>query len=361
MKKILLLSLAITAVVINYNCQKSAVSPDPSNVKLYLPDQPYEYSKVNTTIGKLNNYYEDMTVIDNDKATLGRVLFYDKALSLNNSVACASCHNQKNAFSDVVAFSKGFEEKSTVRNSMGISNLIDEVSIGYFWDARETKIETMVFAPIANHIEMGFDRLDLITEKISKLPYYTELFQKAYGTPDITEDRMRNSMGQFLFSLVSQNSKFDEGLYKGFSNFTPSEIRGKQLFTENNCGTCHQISSGFSSSYGSTKFANIGLDLVDKDPGINGLYKIPRLKNIALTAPYMHDGRFKTLDEVLEHYSHNIENNSKLSFQLMDNSKGGPKRLEFTPEQKADLIAFLNTMTDKDLISNPKYASPFIK
>jgi cytochrome c peroxidase len=131
------------------------------------------------------------------------------------------------------------------------------------------------------------------------------------------------------------------------------------LFAENNCGSCHQISSNFGSSYGSTKFANIGLDLVDNDPGIKGLYKIPRLKNIALTAPYMHDGRFKTLDEVLEHYSHNIENNAMLSFQLKANNNE-PKRLEFTAEQKADLIAFLNTMTDKDLITNPKYASPFI-
>lgn len=359
MKKLILLSLATTAVIINYNCQKSAVAPDPANVKLYLPEQPYEYSKVSTTIGKLNNYYEDMTIVDNNKATLGRVLFYDKALSLNNTVACASCHSQKNAFADVVAFSKGFEEKQTVRNSMGISNLIDERNIGYFWDARETKIESMVFAPIANHIEMGFDRLDLITEKISKMPYYAELFQKAYGTQDITEQRMRESMGQFLFSLVSQNSKFDEGMYKGFTNFTEQELRGKKLFTDNNCGSCHQISSGFSSSYGSTKFANIGLDLVDNDPGIKGLYKIPRLKNIALTAPYMHDGRFKTLEEVLEHYSHNIEKNQNLSFQLRDNNQE-PKRLEFTAEQKADLIAFLNTLTDTDLISNPKYASPFI-
>ncbi|MFM6983364.1 MAG: c-type cytochrome, partial [Chitinophagaceae bacterium] len=133
----------------------------------------------------------------------------------------------------------------------------------------------------------------------------------------------------------------------------------KKLFTDNNCGSCHQISSGFSSSYGSTKFANIGLDLIDNDPGINGLYKIPRLKNIALTAPYMHDGRFKTLNEVLEHYSHNIENNSKLSFQLKENGRD-PRRMEFTEAEKADLIAFLNTLTDKDLISNPKYSSPFI-
>jgi cytochrome c peroxidase len=278
MKQLFLLPLAIITVAINYNCQKMAVTPDPSNVKIYLPNQPFEYSKVQTSIGKLNNYYEDLTIIDDNKATLGRVLFYDKALSLNNSVACASCHSQKNAFADVVAFSKGFEEKQTVRNSMGISNLIDERNVGYFWDARETKIESMVFAPIANHIEMGFDRLDLIADKISKLPYYRDLFEKAYGNTVINENRMRQSLGNFLFSLISQNSKFDEGLYKGFSNFTESENRGLNLFNKNNCGSCHQISPSFSSSYGSVKFANIGLDKVDTDKGINGLYKIPRLK-----------------------------------------------------------------------------------
>lgn len=359
MKQLLLLSLASLAVILSYNCKKVAETPNPANVKVYLPEQPYEYSKVTTTIGKLNNYYEDFTLIDNNKATLGRVLFYDKALSINNSVSCATCHSQSHAFSDVSAFSKGFEEKLTERNSMGISNLIDERNIGYFWDARETKIESMVFAPIANHIEMGFDRLDLITEKVKSLPYYADLFEKAYGSEAITEKKMRESMGHFLFSLVSQNSKFDEGLYNGFKNFTAQEKEGMKIFQDNNCGTCHQISSNFSSSYGSMKFANIGLDKVDTDKGINGLYKIPRLKNIALTGPYMHDGRFKTLEDVLEHYSHNIQDNPKLSFQL----KKGTEivRMEFTPEEKSALVAFLNTMTDKSLISEKKYSSPFIK
>lgn len=361
MKKVLLLSLAVTAVVINYNCQKSAVNPDLSNIKVYLPEQPYDYSKVQTSIGKLNNYYENFTVINNDKATLGRVLFYDKALSLNNSVACASCHSQKHAFSDVVAFSKGFEEKMTARNSMGISNLSDERNIGFFWDARTTQIEKMVFEPVANHVEMGFDRIDLITTKVEQLPYYAALFEKAYGSPEITEQRMRESMGQFLFSLVSQNTKFDDGLYTNFSNFDDKEKRGLELFNKNNCGSCHQISASFGSSYSSMKFANIGLDKIDTDKGINGLYKIPRLKNIALTAPYMHDGRFKTLEEVLNHYSENIQPNDKLSFQLKENSVGGPKQMKFTDAEKADLVAFLNTLTDKDLTTNVKYSNPFIK
>lgn len=358
MKQLLLLSLATLTLGISYNCKKVAYTADPSNVKLSLPDQPYEYNKVSTSIGKLNNYYEDLSLLDNDKATLGRVLFYDKALSINNSVACASCHSQQNGFADVVAFSKGFAEKPTVRNSMGISNLIDERNIGYFWDARETKIESMVFAPIANHIEMGFDRIDLVADKVSKLPYYPELIQKAYGTSEATQERIRESLAQFLFSLVSQNTRFDEGMYKGFSNFNEQEKRGMKLFTDNQCGTCHQISPGFSNSYNSFKFANIGLDLVDKDPGINGQYKIPRLKNIVLTAPYMHDGRFKTLDQVLDHYSENIQNNPNLNSILKENGVSA-KKFQFTAQEKADIIAFLGTLTDKNLMIDKKFSNPF--
>lgn len=359
MKQLLLLSLSVLTLGVSYNCKKVSYKADPSSVKLTLPEKTYEYNKVNTSIGKINNYYEDLSIINNDKATLGRVLFYDKALSINNSVSCASCHSQQHAFSDVVPFSKGFAEKPTERNSMGISNLVDERNIGYFWDARETKIESMVFAPIANHIEMGFDRIDLVADKVSKLPYYAALIQKAYGTTEVTEQRLREGLSQFLFSLVSQNSKFDEGLYKGFSNFTPQEARGMKLFTENNCGTCHQISPGFSNSYNSFKFANIGLDLADKDPGINGQYKIPRLKNIALTAPYMHDGRFKTLEEVLDHYSNNIQNNPKLHFLLKINGGTDTRKFEFTAQQKSDIIAFLNTLTDKTMLTDTKFSNPF--
>lgn len=358
MKQLLLLPAAVLTLAISYNCSKPNLNADPLKVKLNLPENPYEYNKINTPIGKLNNYFEDLSLLDNDKATLGRVLFYDKALSINNSVSCASCHSQTHAFSDVVPLSKGFAEKATERNSMGISNLIDERNIGYFWDARETKIESMVFAPIANHIEMGFDRIDFVSKKVSNLPYYANLIQKAYGTTEVTEERLRESLAQFLFSIVSQNSKFDEGMYKGFTNFSESELRGKKLFTDNACGSCHQIAAGFSNSYGSIKFANIGLDLVDKDPGIEGQYKIPRLKNIALTAPYMHDGRFKTLEDVLDHYSHNIQNNQKLhGFLKVNNNE--PRQMDFSEQDKKDIIAFLNTLTDVKTISDAKFSNPF--
>lgn len=357
MKKILALCIAIAAVVINYSCNKKRPDADISNIKVYLPSRPYEYNKIETFKGVKNVLYENGSIINNDKATLGRVLFYDKALSLNNSVACASCHNQSHAFSDNVAFSKGFEEKLTLRNSMHISNLSEEALVGYFWDARTSKIESLAFEPVANHIEMGFDRIDIIKDKLSNFTYYPDLFKKAYGTPEITEARMRESLGHFLFSLVSENSKFDEGVTNNFINFTSSERRGLNLFQNKQCSSCHLVTPTFSSGYYSQRMANIGLDKVDMDKGRSGFYKIPRLKNIAITGPYMHDGRFKTLDEVLEHYSHGINNNPKLSSFLKTSE--GPVKMELSEQDKKDLIAFLNTMTDKVIASDIKFSSPF--
>ncbi len=360
MKKLILLNLAVISIFISYNCRKSETKPNPGEVKLDLPRIPYEYHIVKSPIGDQVLRYEDNSIINNFKATIGRVLFYDKALSINNSIACASCHLQKNAFSDVSSLSTGFEEKLTIRNSMAISNLRDEINVGYFWDAREKQIENMVFAPIANHIEMGFERIDLIAEKISNLPYYKPLFVSCYGDDKITTYRMRESLAQFLFSIAGFNSKFDENLIRGVPQFTYQEYRGKDIFINNGCNSCHLISNSFPSSYGSsnTKFANIGLEINDLDPGINGEYKIPRLRNISKTAPYMHDGRFKTLEEVLEHYSKNIEDNPRLSSKLREFGK--PRRFEFTEQEKSDLIAFLKTLDDNVVTTDVKFSTPFI-
>jgi cytochrome c peroxidase len=142
MKKILLLCLAILSIFISYNCRDYHVKPDLGAVKLNLPDQPYEYSSLKTPSGTIQLPYEDGSLVNNYKATIGRVLFYDKALSINNSVACASCHLQKNAFADVTPFSVGFEEGKTLRNSMGISNLTDEIGLDTFGTQGKQKSKT---------------------------------------------------------------------------------------------------------------------------------------------------------------------------------------------------------------------------
>ncbi len=205
---------------------------------------------------------------------------------------------------------------------------------------------------------MGFERIDLIAEKVSNLSYYKELFKKYYGDEEVTSKRIQESLGNFLFSIVSNNSKFDLGIKTNFSNFSPEELRGKALFTNNGCQNCHLLSSMFPSAYGTVnKSGNIGLDAADIDKGNNGSYKIPRLKNVAITGPYMHDGRFKTLDEVLEHYSGNIKNNPNLSANLKVSN--APRKFNFTEQNKLDLIAFLNTLTDETMITDPKFSTPF--
>jgi cytochrome c peroxidase len=358
MKKLLLSFLLLTGLLlISFNCTKIPLQPDLNNIKLNLPKQAFDYSTLQTITGTKTLRYEDSSIINSKMATIGRVLFYDKALSINNTIACASCHSQKNGFSDNVSFSKGFSGGITSRNSMNISNLFESRKAGYFWDGRESKIENMVFAPIANHIEMGFDRLDLITEKVGNLPYYKPLFRDCYGDENVTDKRMRESLAQFLFSLVSYDSKFDRGL-KNHSIFTSEELDGFYVFIDN-CMSCHHLTDDQNLSWyrDTAQYENIGLDNVDADEGRNGLYKIPNLRNVSKTAPYMHDGRFKTLTEVINHYRNGIKANKNLSEKFGGDK--GPWPIYLSDYDVDNLLLFLKTLDDNVLLNDSKFSTPF--
>ncbi len=355
MKRANLLALATIAVFVGIfanSCQK-----EPSNLvdeKLNLPAETYGYNQQ-----KVPSYGPHLFNINNDVATLGRVLFYDKILSVNNSVSCASCHKQNLAFSDGLALSQGFAGRRTHRNSMAIINPARE--IGYFWDMRESDLKTMVSKPIQNHIEMGFDSISNIVGKLSQMPYYKPLFKKAFGNEQITENGIQEALTQFLTSMASYNTKFDEGMAIGFQNFTSKELHGKTLFTEKlHCNSCHS-QPGFSSNW--MRSANIGLDEQYADEGMgSGHFKIPSLRNIALTGPYMHDGRFKTLEEVIEHYNSGVKNHPGLNWHMKNienGNLGGPKQLNLTKQDKEALIAFLHTLTDHKFITDPKFSNPF--
>jgi cytochrome c peroxidase len=356
MTKMVISGILLTTLVA-ISCTKPPQQPDLNNIRLNLPEQPYAYNTLQTQDGIRHLRYEDSSVIDNNKATIGRVLFYDKALSINNSISCASCHSQQNSFSDNVAFSKGFAEKLTLRNSINIVNLFDSRSAGYFWDGRESSIEDMVFAPIANHIEMGFSHIELITEKVGNLPYYKPLFRECYGDDRITEKRMKECLGQFLFSIVSYNNKFDKSL-KNRSVLNIEERQGLYTF-ERHCMSCHRLTDEppYAWQTDTAKYANIGLDEHDGDKGRNGLYKIPNLRNISKTAPYMHDGRFNNLEEVITHYTEGIKRNPNLSEAL--GGKDGPMQIYLWGNEKFYLIQFLKALDDDVVIHDPKLASPF--
>ncbi len=317
-------------------------------------------------------YYPGLSEQSNAVFHLGRVLFYDKSLSVNNSISCASCHKQQLAFADDVAFSAGFENRLTKRNSIAIQNLsVDAFGFGetkLFWDGRENSLQSLISKPIANHIEMGMDNSDELLQKLNALPYVQDLVKKAYGENEkLDMERLSNAMAQFLSLISTHQSKFDQDQMGGNNNkLNAVEKKGQLLFqTTYQCNNCHNPAPGPYNN--STGFVNIGLDINNTDKGRmnisgngadEGAFKVPDLHNVAFTAPYMHDGRFKTLDEVLEHYSHGIQNSNNLDLRLK-NADGSPKKLQITEEDKKSLIAFLNTMTDYSIMANPLLSNPF--
>lgn len=365
---------AIATLILVTACTEEK-KPGVSGLKIIepvLPETPYDYQAKNLP----SHIPTDFTTIENDKATLGRVLFYDNALSINNSVACASCHLQQFAFSDGKTFSDGVSVEKTSRNALAIMNPSRER--GLFWDLRESSLQSMVLKPIQNHVEMGFDKMDNVVANLNQISYYKPLFEKAFGTTKITSEQVGVALAQFLTSMKSHSSKYDIGKQSGFKNFNSLELLGKELFTQTlYCKSCH-VEPDFKSSWGGS--ANIGLDLNYKDRGVgaisspqssnfyDGSFKIPSLRNIELTAPYMHDGRFKTLEEVIEHYNSGVKNHPNLDWHLntVINEKNGtqtrlpePIKLNLTEVEKAALVAFMKTLTDPQFTNDVRFSNPF--
>ena len=287
-------------------------------------------------------------------------------MSKNNSISCASCHKQQLAFSDDASLSFGFGGKQTIRNSMSITNPM--LNSSFFWDSRSRSLEDLALRPVFDHVEMGMDSREELIAKISAKSYYDELFEEAYGSDRITESRISEALAAFVSSMFSGDSKFDEGLDQNFENYSELEKHGMALFfnEKTQCASCHNginfaSPQGFSSSnpYRRTDgTTNIGLDLVYEDPGFaDGKFKIPSLRNIALTGPYMHDGRFETLREVIDHYDHGIQAHEDLDPKLHNN--GEPIRLNLTELDKDALEAFLVSLTSKSILTDDKFSNPF--
>lgn len=343
---------------------------------LDLPPIPFNYANQS-----LPYFFQSQPVIEQDNtpssnlvtdwgATLGRVLFYDKILSVNNSIACASCHQQGLSFADDKSFSIGFDGASTKRNSMSLINVKYYRNGKFLWDERGSSLETQTLLPIVDHIEMGMPHLDTLVNRLKATTYYPTLFEKAFGSQIITSNKVGDALAQFIRSIISYRSKFDEGrtiinsVRSPYPNFTPEENEGKQLFFNPllGCNGCHKTET-----FTAPTTRNNGLENPSIDPGVGtitnipsefGNFKVPSLKNIELTAPYMHDGRIKTLAEVIEHYDSGVQPHPNLSSQLR-NPDGSPVRLNLTKEEKAALIAFLKTLTDRSIIADIKFSDPF--
>lgn len=348
---------------------------------LNLPDTPFNYASPN-----LPNYFNNQNIqttdntpgnntITDEGATLGRVLFYDKRLSANNTISCSSCHLQENSFTDPNTFSKGFEGGLTGRNSMSLANARYYENGKFFWDERAITLEEQALMPIQDHIEMGMS-LDILVPKLQQEAYYKILFERAFGDEEVSSNRIALALSQFVRSMVSFQAKYDIGrsMLPGppnpnanFPNFSEIENLGRQIFldpTQGGCAGCHRTDL-----FIGEEALNNGLDLVYEDNGLgdisgavtdNGKFKVPSLRNVALTGPYMHDGRFQTLEEVIEHYDNGVEAHPNLDNRLrVRGMMNRPKRLNLNQEEKEALVAFLNTLTDFNFINDEKFSDPF--
>lgn len=300
---------------------------------------------------------------------LGRMLFYDPILSLDSTMSCASCHNQAFAFTDNGdALSEGVSGLEGLRNSMPIFNLQFHTH-GFLWDGRSDLLRHQSLEPIEDPLELAESLIEVLN-KLNGSGMYKEGFANAFNIETIEAEHLSLALEQFMNSIISGQSKFDLSS-RGGPALTSSEQRGRAIFfaeavpndSNNNGGDCFHCHSP--PLFMATRYFSNGLDSISSDPGRGGhtgdpfelgTFKTPSLRNIELTAPYMHDGRFQTLDEVLEFYLNQVQNSPNLD-------EGGMHALKdsvyLSPEQRQDLIAFLKTLTDNNFINNSEYSNPF--
>lgn len=390
--KIALSTLAVlVTLMVAISCKKNENQLEgTSSSTPELPSTPYNYR------ASQNDHL----------ASLGRVLFYDKNLSLNNSVSCGSCHQQNRAFTDNQQFSTGLENVKTPRNTPSLFARSSRM----FWDGRAGSMSDLVLRPIQNHVEMRFENLKQMAEKVAAISYYRPLFDKAFSAgAKIDSLRIQQALTEFLNNFNFSNNKFSKSR-EGGAQLTASEKLGELIFlNKGQCSNCHHIENenniffpggdtlnGSGGGYGRTNEShNIGLDMVYADNGVgavsknsfeNGSFMIPVLLNVEFTAPYMHDGRFKTLEDVVEHYNSGIKNHPNLDFRLrsvdfenmsdeeiltrldvnhdgqVDQAEMGnipPMRLGLTQAEKKGLVDFLKTLSDPSILIEQKFSNPF--
>lgn len=332
---------------------------------------------------------------NDELAYLGRVLFYDKKLSSDNTVRCASCHLQSKAFADDEAFSNGVLGQKTTRNAPSIFPKNGKM----FWDGRASNLGEMVTMPITNHVEMNIQNFDELCKKLSQTSYYPKLFRKAFNSSDVNKGKISAALREFVTNFDFSKNRFRTNP----ASFKEDELQGRDLFFgKAKCSECHHIDNNSSmggpsnNGYGVTDEShNIGLDAEPNDKGVgdftkvetdNGQFMMPVLLNVELTAPYMHDGRFATLEQVVEHYNSEVKLSQTLDWRMkdfsdfrtltearmqldrnrdgkIDNSEAPNRKaqkLNLDETEKACLVKFLKTLTDKSIYTDTKFSDPFV-
>ena len=287
---------------------------------------------------------------------LGRKLFYDARLSRNNTVSCAFCHEQQSAFTHHGHdLSHGIDNLTGKRNAPSVQNMIFQSE--YFYDGASNSIQMLSIVPIHNPVEMD-ENLPAIIEKLKQDGEYVKMFQSAFTNGEVSSANLLNALAQFMTIMISADSKYDKYVRnESGGDFTSQELQGLNLF-KNNCATCHATDVFTDNSFRNNglppnqKLNDLGREEVTGFSTDRYKFKVPSLRNVALTAPYMHDGRFGSLESVLNFYSNGVQNTPNLDPLMQQHQKLG---IPLTPEQKEALIAFLKTLTDETFITNPLY------
>jgi len=369
-KTIVFIVFGFFTLLLLQNCKPDKNEPplnpnDPDSLYVgttYTIQKPFRFPSIS------NTYKDSLTV---EGIELGRRLFYDKRLSSTGLLSCASCHKQEFAFSDAGNAKSTNVFGLTKRNAPAIQNLLWAEKL--FWDGRSASLAAQ--AKDAFHGEQNMDIPNAIAY-LKTDSIYTRLFRKAFGRPgDITEEKIYLGLQQFMMILISSNSHFDK-VQRGEEQFTSSEANGFQLFLDlsrGDCGHCHVSTGGTTFLMTDNLFRNNGLDSVasnneylDKGRGEitanvndNGKFRDPSLRNIALTGPYMHDGRYQTLDQILNFYSDSVKNSGTVD-PLMFSVVGHPDgNRQFTQQEHDDLLNFLLSLTDTTFTHNPAFSNPF--
>jgi len=349
--------------VVVFSCKKALI--DPSGT-IALDTTPYNLDY--NTLADPNLPGDNP--LTREKVELGRMLFYENLLSGDGSMSCSSCHNQSNAFSDTARLSTGIDGLFGHRQAMAIFNMAWNDN-EFFWDGRAHFLRDQALKPIQDPLEMH-ETLPNTIAKLEAKGRYRVQFSKAFGDDSITSERISLALEAFMFTLVYNQSKYDRYL-TGTATLSESEERGRALFfAEYNpffpelsgadCAHCHSGSNFENDQYmnngldDEAQISDFGRQAVSGSAADKGKFKVPSLRNIALTHPYMHDGRFRTLEEVVDHYNTGIHASTTLEDPLAYSMSTG---LMLTAQDKKDLVNFLKTLTDYQFIKNPAFGSPF--
>ena len=359
MKKIVFSVFLLTSLVLA--CKKEPTEPpavfDPTPYTVNFrdfPDPQFASANQPTNAGVL----------------LGRMLFYEKALSKDGTQSCADCHRQQHAFSDSLQFSIGVEQMPGKRQAMAVMNLAWHKN-GMFWDGRSASVHEQALKPIQDPLEMN-ETLPNVVSKLQAEKKYRDQFVRAFGNDSITPEKIGLAIEQFEFVMISNNSKYDQWK-RGTATLTDAEERGRKLFFtefdplgQHKGAECFHCHAGF--NFTNNKYMNnaldpevgqtdIGRQKITNDPADKAKFKTPSLRNIAQSAPYMHDGRFQTLEQVVDHYNSGAKDSPTVEFLMQYNLQ--PGGLQLTAQDKSDLVAFLKTLTDPEFLNNPAYQKTF--